>query len=650
MERSRLTALGCCRPRASLRRWARRSCDRSISKRLRAPSTTRHVFSPCSSAPTRSTACTTRLKISSSAGARARERVARGQRRARGLFRTGGERGEVSHLSRGPCLRLAVEVQLDRGERESGAPVRLALVPEVAEQVRHRRGAQQLGRAERQAADGPELLLELARRARVKGEVAGIVRARREFVDEQAAFAREEKLDAHDADHVERLHNGARDLDRLARGRFRDVRGRDREVEYVAAVRVLDDAVVLELARLGARGDDRDLALEVNEGFENPFAPAQGRGPLLHVFGGVQTRLPLAVVTGACGLQDRRVADLFRRRAQRLFGVDVAEARDGEAPAREKVFFAQSVLRRVEHFAGGPDGHELRGGLDRFGGHLLELEGHDRDAARELGNSVEVFIRALVLTVGNLTRGRVGERREGVHAVAHPSRGDGEHAAQLAAAKHTDGRSGQYRAHVGRVASRTFAVCSSRKRRKLSLSSGRVLARTATARRPAFVAPPGPMASVPTGIPAGIWTIDRSESIPFKALLSTGTPKTGTVVCAATIPARCAAPPAPAMITSRPRPSASEANSAIQRGVRCAETTRHSYGTPNRFSTSAACRIVSQSDVLPMMTATKGKDEGGRRKAEVESSFVGFDFFPTCLAFFPVFILAAFILHPCSCR
>ena len=72
------------------------------------------------------------------------------------------------------------------------------------------------------------------------------------------------------------------------------------------------------------------------------------------------------------------------------------------------------------------------------------------------------------------------------------------------------------------------------------------------------------------------------------------------------MPGRCAAPPAPAMITSRPRPSAPLAYSAIHAGVRCADTMAHSWGTPRRVSISSAWRIVSQSDLLPMMTATSG--------------------------------------------
>ena len=85
---------------------------------------------------------------------------------------------------------------------------------------------------------------------------------------------------------------------------------------------------------------------------------------------------------------------------------------------------------------------------------------------------------------------------------------------------------------------------------------------------------------------------------------------TGSTVWAATMPGRCAAPPAPAMITSRPRSTAVVAYSAIHAGVRCADTIADSCGTLNRVSTSSAWRIVSQSDWLPMMTPTSGRGSG----------------------------------------
>jgi len=75
----------------------------------------------------------------------------------------------------------------------------------------------------------------------------------------------------------------------------------------------------------------------------------------------------------------------------------------------------------------------------------------------------------------------------------------------------------------------------------------------------AFCAPAAPIAKVATGTPAGICTIESSESSPWRCLVGTGTPKIGSDVFAASIPGRWAAPPAPAMMQRSPRPAASSA-------------------------------------------------------------------------------------------
>jgi hypothetical protein len=67
------------------------------------------------------------------------------------------------------------------------------------------------------------------------------------------------------------------------------------------------------------------------------------------------------------------------------------------------------------------------------------------------------------------------------------------------------------------------------------------------------------MATVATGIPAGICTIERSESRPSRVASGTGTPITGRVVIDAVMPGRWAAPPAPATITRSPRSAAERA-------------------------------------------------------------------------------------------
>ena len=83
-----------------------------------------------------------------------------------------------------------------------------------------------------------------------------------------------------------------------------------------------------------------------------------------------------------------------------------------------------------------------------------------------------------------------------------------------------------------------------------------VPARMAAAKRAALIAPALPMAKVATGTPPGIWTMESRLSCPFKLWLSTGTPSTGRAVKAAVMPGRWAAPPAPAMMTRKPRDSA----------------------------------------------------------------------------------------------
>ena len=104
--------------------------------------------------------------------------------------------------------------------------------------------------------------------------------------------------------------------------------------------------------------------------------------------------------------------------------------------------------------------------------------------------------------------------------------------------------------------SRAFSRSASRCAASFAARAGSESARTFTAKRPAFVAPAGPIAKVAVGTPPGIWTMERRLSRPESALLWIGTPRTGSVVSAETIPGRWAAPPAPAMITFSPRAAA----------------------------------------------------------------------------------------------
>ena len=64
------------------------------------------------------------------------------------------------------------------------------------------------------------------------------------------------------------------------------------------------------------------------------------------------------------------------------------------------------------------------------------------------------------------------------------------------------------------------------------------------------------VATVATGIPDGICTMEYRESLPPKEVVCIGIPITGIGKIAAHIPGRCAAIPAPAMITLKPFSSA----------------------------------------------------------------------------------------------
>ena len=94
--------------------------------------------------------------------------------------------------------------------------------------------------------------------------------------------------------------------------------------------------------------------------------------------------------------------------------------------------------------------------------------------------------------------------------------------------------------------------------------------------------------------------------MPSRYFSGTGTPITGSGVTEASMPGRWAAPPAPAMITLSPRPSACSPYAIISRGMRCAETTSTSYAISNSSRACAAASMTDQSESDPMTMPTTG--------------------------------------------
>ena len=106
---------------------------------------------------------------------------------------------------------------------------------------------------------------------------------------------------------------------------------------------------------------------------------------------------------------------------------------------------------------------------------------------------------------------------------------------------------------------------------------------------PRLTAPAGPIASVPTGTPVGICTIESSESRPLSVFglhRYTRHRQRGSLTRSCPASGSCAA--GPAMMTSSPRSRAQwwRTRTAPDRALRCAETTR-TGGTPKALR---ACR------------------------------------------------------------
>ena len=150
------------------------------------------------------------------------------------------------------------------------------------------------------------------------------------------------------------------------------------------------------------------------------------------------------------------------------------------------------------------------------------------------------------------------------------------------------------------VAVEDLLAAAARSASTLPASLGRPRAMIWAASRPAFSAPP--TATVATGMPGGICTVESSESKPPRAhgdRHADHRPRGVRGDGARQV--RRAARAADNALTPRP---ASFTNAAVSSGVRCAESTRTSTASPSASSTLAAGRMVSRSDFDPIMIAT----------------------------------------------
>ena len=105
--------------------------------------------------------------------------------------------------------------------------------------------------------------------------------------------------------------------------------------------------------------------------------------------------------------------------------------------------------------------------------------------------------------------------------------------------------------------------------------------------------------------PGGICAHDRSASSPPSVPAETGTPITGSEVCAATTPGSAADSPAPQITTEWPAAAAPSASSAVRLGCRCAELTSTCTSTPCCCRIATPFSMVGMSDSDPIITSTE---------------------------------------------
>ena len=148
--------------------------------------------------------------------------------------------------------------------------------------------------------------------------------------------------------------------------------------------------------------------------------------------------------------------------------------------------------------------------LERRHRHVLELERDHVDGRRECVQGGLVRITRAGECGRDVGGGAVGLGREDMAAIAEPGRRESRHAAELATAQDADRGAGRNRGHgaLSRGVSATASVCRARHAARRSASAGSASARIAAASSPALIAPGRPIASVPTGTPPGIWTIE----------------------------------------------------------------------------------------------------------------------------------------------
>ena len=208
------------------------------------------------------------------------------------------------------------------------------------------------------------------------------------------------------------------------------------------AVLVLRHLEAFDLAVAAARGDDGDLALEIDETFDDAGRVVQrppGRDRIA-AFGDLG--LALSVITEPAGLEHGRQPGDVDTLGQLGCAVDRSVRRGRDLQRADEILFDKPVLRRFQHLRvrqHRPAPGEKGGGLGR---HVLEFIGDDVDGAGKSSERGLVVIFRAGAGVHHVKRAGIFLRRIDVAAQSQRSRCKREHARQLPAAEYADGRAG----------------------------------------------------------------------------------------------------------------------------------------------------------------------------------------------------------------
>ena len=276
-------------------------------------------------------------------------------------------------------------------------------------------------------------------------------------------------------------------------------------------VLVLDHVEAFDRAVASARRHHRNLALERHERFENLRLSAE---LVEHRrIGAIADHdLALAVVAEAAGLQHGRLADSGERGDQPVGRIDAREFGGSDAEAFDEFFLGEPVLRDGQHLRVGQHRLARREKRRGLGGDVLEFVGDDVDIRREAIERRHVEVVGLGHAAHHIEGGRMRVRAEHMAAEAEPRGRQHQHAAELSAAQNADGRvrpeRPALRVHLSSGASATASVCCLRQASSRFASAASVNASTLAASSAALIAPDLPIASVPTGTPGGICTME----------------------------------------------------------------------------------------------------------------------------------------------